>query len=317
MKRTKPFSLFVFLLLIGCSQPAKENKANNDLGKPVLISLLNVSFYEPQWTIQQKAKLDSNLNAAKQNFDKEQSEENFIWYARRLGYLSRFDSAIIVLTEGIQKFPESYRLYRHRGHRFISLRKFDNAISDLETAGQLMEGKPMEIEPDGQPNKINQPLSSTQFNVWYHLGLAYYLKADFTKAEEVYLKCLAVSNNDDLITATVDWLYMTYRREGKMAEATKLLDLIHDKMTIIENDSYMNRLKMYKGSLAPEQVLNPDPKSEDYDLSLATQGYGVGNWYLYNGDKTKAKSTFEQIVARKHFSSFGFIAAEVELVKLR
>lgn len=317
MNQSKSFILLACLALAGCSQTGKDNKAQNDSVKPVLVSLLNVPFYEPQWTAQQKAKLDSNLSVAKLNFDQEQSEENFIWYARRLGYLSRFDSAIAVLTEGIQKFPESYRLYRHRGHRFISLRKFNEAISDLEAAAQLMKGKPLEIEPDGQPNKLNQPLSSTQFNVWYHLGLAYYLKGDFARAEQAYLKCLGVSNNDDSITATVDWLYMTYRREGKTVEATKLLDLIHDKMTIIENDSYMNRLKMYKGSLAPEQVLNPDPKSEDYDLSLATQGYGVGNWYLYNSDTAKAKTTFEQIVSGKHFSSFGFIAAEAELVRMK
>lgn len=316
MNLTKSIIAFACLALAGCS-PTGKDKTQNDSAKPVLVSLLNVPFYEPQWTVQQKTRLDSNLTVAKMNFDKEQSEENFIWYARRLGYLSRFDSAIVVLTEGIRKFPESYRLYRHRGHRFISLRKFDEAISDLETAAQLIEGKPLEIEPDGQPNRLNQPLSNTQFNVWYHLGLAYYLKGDFARAEQTYQKCLTVSNNDDLVTATVDWLYMTYRREGKVAEATKLLDLIHDKMTIIENDSYANRLKMYKGELQPEHVLNPDPDSEDYDLSLATQGYGVGNWYLYNGDTAKAKTIFEQVVSGKHFSSFGFIAAEADLVRMK
>jgi len=316
MQLAKLYPFFVFLFLAGCSQPRKEEKAN-DSDKPVLVSLLNVSHYAPQWTASQKAKLDSNLSVAKANFEGNPSEENFIWYARRLGYLSQLDSSIAVLTMGIQKFPDSYRLYRHRGHRFISIRKFDEAITDLKTAAQLMEGKPMEIEPDGQPNKINQPLSTTQFNVWYHLGLAYYLKADFTMAEEAYLKCLAVSNNDDLITATVDWLYMTYRREGKTAEAAILLGLVHDKMTIIENDSYAIRLKMYKGELPPDQVLTPDLNAEDYDLSLATQGYGVGNWYLYNGDTANAKGIFQQVVAGKHFSSFGFIASEVELVKLK
>ena len=34
----------------------------------------------------------------------------------------------------------------------------------------------LETEPDGIPNKLNMPLSSTQFNVWYDLALAHYLK---------------------------------------------------------------------------------------------------------------------------------------------
>jgi TolA-binding protein len=88
------------------------------------------------------------------------------------------------------------------------------------------------------PNKINKPLSTTQFNVWYHLGLGYYLKGDFENAEQAYLKCMDVSDNDDLIAATADWLYMTYRRQGKTEAATKLLERITDTMTIIENDSY-------------------------------------------------------------------------------
>ena len=77
--------------------------------------------------------------------------------------------------------------YRHRGHRYISQRKFDAAIADFNKAAELMQGAPIEMEPDGQPNKINKPLSTTQFNVWYHLGLAHYLKEEFDEA---------IKNND-------------------------------------------------------------------------------------------------------------------------
>jgi hypothetical protein len=88
-------------------------------------------------------------------------------------------------------------------------------------------------------------------------------------------------------------------------------------MTIIENDSYYKRLQMYQGRLQPEDVLTVDPTAEDYDLSLATQGYGVGNWYFYNGDTTKAVEIFEKVVAGKSFASFGFIASEAELARLK
>lgn len=128
---------------------------------------------------------------------------------------------------------------------------------------------------------------------------------------------MEVSDNDDLITATVDWLYMTYRRQGKTEEATKLLEKITPDMTIVENDSYYKRLKLYQGVLPVDSVLNVNSTNSDVDLALATQGYGVGNWYLYNGDTAQAISVFERVVGGKHFSAFGFIAAEADLARLR
>lgn len=50
--------------------------------------------------------------------------------------------------------------------------------------------------------------------------------------------------------------------------------------------------------------------------SLATQGYGVGNWYLYSGDTVKAIDVFERIIAAGSQDAFGYIAAEVELARL-
>jgi tetratricopeptide (TPR) repeat protein len=176
-----------------------------------------------------------------------------------------------------------------------------------------MKGFPIDIEPDGIPNKLNKPLSSTQFNVWYHLGLAHYLKKEFAEAEKAYLECMKVSINDDLLAAAVDWLYMTYRRMNKTVEAAAVLKNINDHMEIVENDSYYKRLKMYKGEIEPADVLEVSGSGDDVDLSLATQGYGVGNWHLVNGDSAKAMEIFQRVLQGKHFAAFGFIASEAEL----
>jgi tetratricopeptide (TPR) repeat protein len=175
---------------------------------------------------------------------------------------------------------------------------------------------PLEIELDGQPNKMNIPLSTTQFNVWYHLALAHYLRGDFESALRAYIECMEVSVNDDLMCATSDWLYMTLRRVGLKDEAQRVLDSISTDMEIIENDSYYKRLLMYKGIIPPDSVLSVDENSQDVELALATQGYGVGNWYLYNGDTTKAISILRRVVEGKHYSAFGFIAAEVDLLRV-
>lgn len=308
---TIAIALVISLTTLGC----KENNPEQAAAEAAEVySLLGLEYYAPT---ELNPKLDSNLSVAKKNFDSNPSEENYIWLGRRTAYLSRYNKAIAIFSEGLEKYPNSYRLYRHRGHRYISQRKFDAAISDLEKAVELMKDLPLEIEPDGQPNKLNKPLSSTQFNVWYHLGLAYYLKGDFENAEQAYLKCLKVSDNDDLITATVDWLYMTYRRQGKVDAATKLLEKITDSMTIIENDSYFKRLNLYKGLLPVDSVLSVNASNEDVDLALATQGYGVGNWHLCQGDTAQAIQIYERVIGGKHFSAFGFIAAEADLARLQ
>jgi tetratricopeptide (TPR) repeat protein len=261
------------------------------------------------------SRADSNLLAAQQSFKTDSSEENFIWLGRRLAYLNRYDDAIQIYNRGIKQYPDSYKLYRHRGHRHISIRKFDKAINDLQRAAKLIEGKLVEIEPDGMPNKLNIPLSTTQFNVWYHLALAYYLQGDYQNAIKAYQSCMAVSNNADLLVATTDWYFMTLRRMGNKSAAEEILKVIPDSLNIIENDSYYKRLKMYQGKLPADSLLNPNLEDPNFDLNLATQGYGVGNWYLYNGDSAQARQIFQKVVSGQSKSAFGYIAAEADLNK--
>jgi hypothetical protein len=84
----------------------------------------------------------------------------------------------------------------------------------------------------------------------------------------------------------------------------------------VENDSYLKRCLMYQGKLAPEDVLKVSMADLDQAaLTMATQGYGVGNWFLYNGDREQAQRIFEQVVAGEYFGAFGFIAAEAELAR--
>ena len=263
------------------------------------------------------SKADSSAYAAAQELKKDSSEINFIWYGRRLGYINQMDSAIGIFSKGLQKFPNSWKLYRFRGHRYISTRRFQEAIEDLQRAALLMKDSQPELEPDGIPNKINTPLSTYQYNVWYHLGLAYYLIDDLKHAEAAFKNCLTLSDNDDLLVASSDWLYMIYRQNNQTAKAKEILKAIHNNMTIVENDSYWLRLRMYQGNLKPESLLSLDTGASDYDLNIATQGYGVGNWYLYNGDTTKAAEIFNKVLEGKSTYAFGYISAEARRAKIR
>lgn len=303
------------MIVFSCA-PSKETEILNT--ETPVVGLDGRVFETPVLSGKTRARLDSNLMVARKNFEDNPSEENYIWLGRRQAYSYQYITAIQTFTAGIGKFPNSYKLFRHRGHRYITTREFAKATADFQQAAALMPQLPLEIEPDGIPNKLNTPLSTTQFNVWYHLGLAHYLQGDFESASKAYEQCMLVSDNDDLVCATSDWLYMTYQKLGMKDEAQKVLDRIPaDSMNIIENDSYYLRLQMYKGLLPPDDLLKVSAENTDVDLALATQGYGVGNWYLTKGDTARAKEIFTQVVNGKNFSAFGFIAAEAELRRLK
>ena len=255
-----------------------------------------------------------NFREAKQKFDADPSEENFIWYGRRTAYLGKYKEAIDIYTRGIKAFPKSYKMYRHRGHRYISSRQNEKAIADFLKAAELVKGKPLEVEPDGLPNAKNIPLSNTQFNIWYHLGLAYYLTRDFPKAVEAYKECLKWCKNDDSVVAVVHWLYMTYRRMNNKAEAESILKPIKENMTVIESHDYHLLCLLYKGKKSVDALMKSKSEHEIAPgVGSAARWYGIGNWFYYNGNKKKAGEIYKKMTEKGAAAAFGYIAAENDL----
>lgn len=280
---------------------AQKPEATSLSGKPLMIPA----------TIPNQQKLEADLAAAQKTLAANPKDaEAIIWVGRRYGYLWRFNDAIAMFSKGIAMYPDNPKFYRHRGHRYISIREFAKAQADFEKAAALIKGKPDEIEPDGAPNPAGQPRSTLQFNIWYHLALSHYLQGNYAKAYDAWVECMKVSKNDDSVVATSDWMWMTLMRLDRKADAAKVLERITPKMDILENTAYHRRLLMYKGLDKPEALLNtesPDP------TQIATQGYGVANYYFVMGDRAKARQVLEKIVAGAGWNAFGFIAAEADL----
>jgi len=313
-----PFLFLSFAIITSCTDKKQDiSEITNPITKPPndyeTVSFLGRRLRPLEFSESTKARLDSNLRIAKENLLKDPVEDNYIWYGRRLAYLMRYNDAIEIYTLGLKNYPDSHRLLRHRGHRYITLRRIPQAISDLTRASELIQGTKTQIEPDGAPNKLNIPLSNDHFNIWYHLGLAYYLRQDFEDAAKAYEQCMKVSNNNDLIVATSHWYYMALRRLGRAEEAEALLDPIIEDMEIVENVSYYKLLLFYKGVYEPNDLIRVDSLVKGKDMTLITQGYGVGNWYFYNGRLGETSYTFYNVIQRKNWAAFGFIAAESEI----
>lgn len=246
---------------------------------------------------------------AKTDYEKAPDDpEALIWYGRRTAYLGNYREAIAIYSQGIAKFPDDARFYRHRGHRYISIREFDAAVQDFEKAAALIAGTEDTIEPDGMPNARNIPVSSLHTNIWYHLGLAYYLKNDLENALRVYRKGIEAARNEDMLIATTHWLYMTLRLLGREDEAEKTLEPIHADMDIIENTAYHKLCLLYKGVISIDDLTDPEFSASMNDAVA----YGIGNWFFYNGEKDKAKEVYQKILKGRSWASFGYIAAEAD-----
>jgi tetratricopeptide (TPR) repeat protein len=278
------------------------------------ISLLGKPLSAPPLAADVEKKREEDLAQAQRDYDANpNSADAIIWLGRRTAYLGRFREAINIFTDGIRKHPDDARLYRHRGHRYITVRRFRDAAKDLEFAALLVRGKTDEVEPDGQPNARNTPTGSLQSNIFYHLGLAYYLSGDLERALTAYRRCLELAKNPDRLVSTSHWLYMTLRRLGRVKEAEKVLEPISIDLDVIENIPYHKLLLMYGGEIAPEELVKSDPSTTDG----ATVVYGIGNWYFYNGQPDRAYVLWQKVLDGPQWSAFGYIAAEAEIAARR
>ncbi len=268
--------------------------APNEQQKPEVVSLLGKPLYAAPAEGEELAKLQAGLADALREVEADPGNvETIIAYGRALAGLWRYHEAIDVYSRGIEAHPGEAMLYRHRGHRYISIRQFGKAAEDMAKAAAL---------------------NDKDFDIWYHLGLAHYLQGEFDAARAAYESCLKVASDDDSRIAVSNWLYATLRRLGRKDEAAKVLEGISADMKVEENTSYLNLLLFFKGLKTEDEILSWAANSE---LDAATVAYGAGCWHLYSGKKEKARGFFEKIMTGRYWPAFGFIAAEAELARMR
>jgi len=309
----KLFFITAFLALVSCKNSSEEKVAEI----PAIeiwtqdyqaISLMGDTLRAsaPSESLQKKYNDKKEAyNANPKNLDA------IIWHGRFTAYTGNYREAIQIYTNGLQQFPNNSRLLRHRGHRYISLREFDKAVEDLSKAALRIQGKENMVEEDGMPNAQNVPVSTMHGNIYYHLGLAHYLNGNFPEALKAYENCLQASPNPDNVVSATHWLYMIGRRMNQLEEAEKYLSNIRPEMNIIENQSYYRACLFYQGTLELEEVYDSTSEATASNSALK---YAVSNWYLYNGQVEEARSIFNSILLGDDWASFGYIAAEVDMV---
>jgi tetratricopeptide (TPR) repeat protein len=314
MTTTRLFLLVSAAFLAGCAQARPVSGSIDGMvavtGSVEAVSLLGDSLRPPPMSAEVRERHEANLAVARAALDRAPRDaDSIIWYGRRLAYLGRYRDAIATFSRGIEIHPGDARMYRHRGHRWITVRDFERAIADLSRAAELARGTADEIEPDGIPNALGQPIGTLKSNIYYHLALAHYLKGDFEAAVPVWTMELDSATNDDRRVSTAYWLYLSLKRSGRHAEALGVLDGISPQMNVIENDDYHQMLLTYKGLVEPE-TLAPAIVGFPTQVSEVTRLYGLAMLHLFSGRSEEAQRTVDYIVRGPQWPAFGYIAAE-------
>jgi tetratricopeptide (TPR) repeat protein len=305
---------------VSCVPPSVQQPAHTQPPLPAgveAISLLGDTLRSWPIAAATRARYETQLAEARAAYDRTPANaDSIVWLGRRLAYLGRVREAIAVFTAGTALHPENAWLYRHRGHRYITVREFDRAAADLERAATLVAGRPDEVEPDGQPNPRNVPIGTLKSNIDYHLALVHYLRHDFERAIPIYARELASAANDDRRVSIAYWYYLALRRLGRDREAADLLQLVTGELDVIENDTYRDLLLLFKGELSEDSLVATAAEGE-MSVADATIAYGIGAWHLISGRSEAAYRMFHRIVAGGQWPAFGYIAAEAELAARR
>jgi tetratricopeptide (TPR) repeat protein len=235
-----------------------------------------------------------NLDADPKNVDlllKLEAAQSGVWQYRE---------AVATCTRVLKIAPDNSAALLERGHRELGLREFAHARDDLKRAMTL------------DPKKVD---------VYYHLGLAHYFLGEFAPSAEAFRHAVDLAPNTDSRINSSNWLYASLRRAGKSSEAAEALAAITPEMKNTADHTlfYLNLVRFFQGRLPEADAVPPEPPAGNTDteaeLRFDTVGYGVGNWYLYNGKLEKAQEYFARVAKGHVWVTWGFIGSERELLR--
>ena len=284
------------------------------------VSLLGQPLVAPPIPADERAELQAQVEAAHAAHNARPDDvDALILYARRLGQVGRFREATAVYCDGLRKHPDDARLYRFRGHRFITLRQFELAVEDLERASQLVEGQPDQVEPGLKPNARGIDLDTLQENIWYHLALAHYLRGEWEPALAAWRRCAALAPNDDGRAMCAYWSANAASRLGRRDEVAAAVAGITADMDIVEYHAYHQLALLWKGERDGDALLAQARAGEGGAASIdfATLGYGVATWHRSRGEDALARAVLDEVLASPNWHAFGYIAAEADRARER
>jgi tetratricopeptide (TPR) repeat protein len=278
----------------------KETFATAD--QPQVLSMAGVSLFglkdEKGEIAQARAKFEKEASNPQLLIDVGMLQDSFMRHA----------DAVQTYTQGIEKFPKDWRFLRYRGQRYISSRKFAEAIQDLEKARES---------------------TKQTYDVAYYLGLAYYFSGEYDKAEAEFGRCEAqlkqpLTTQEDLkgltscevgreeqafLVPLMFWRYLALRRGGKNAEAKAYAEAVSPLWTLRSNKAFYDALLYFRGTKEVTEMLDgANEATRDY----LTRSAGVAVQLFTEGERQRACSIWQRNAMDTKWNHLGVIAAEAE-----
>src|SRR5437899_1360211 len=110
----------------------------------------------------------------------------------------QFREAIQTFTRGLTIAPNDAVLYRWRRQRYPSVPAFDRPLDDLTRGSRL---------------------DSTNYGIWYHLGIVRYARGDFAAAADAFARAQRRPPDAAELAGATGWLWMAVARAGRAGEA--------------------------------------------------------------------------------------------------
>ena len=105
-------------------------------------SLLGQPLYAAALAPEDESRMKAQLAEAQAAWDKDRNDADaLIWVGRRTAYLGGYREAIEIFSDGIARHPADARMFRHRGHRYLTVREIDKSIADFEKAVDLIRDR--------------------------------------------------------------------------------------------------------------------------------------------------------------------------------
>ena len=211
-------------------------------------------------------------------------------------------SRSMLMRESVEAFSRAIALdpfkgiyYRHRGHRHVSCWEFPEAAADFETAARLI--------PDN-------------WDVWYHLGLSYYLMREYDLAQAAYRRCLEITDMTDIeaYPAVIDWSWRTARRRGDEKLAAELIALLPADFPYDDDEcGYGLNCAVYQGRVTLDEALEICAGNDE--LHGITNLYALANYCRETGDAARADELLDKAIDfgdATAWCAFGYLAAAVD-----
>jgi len=300
---------YVLILIISCSKPKEAAENSTAPNEPEAISFSGKPLFAKAAEPAALSKSDSAINAIRSKQDL--TEDDFVEIGKHYVATNRYKMAVSIYTEGLAKFPNSYKLLRNRGHRYITIRKLNESIKDLEKAAQLIPavGDEMEYGLDGKAT------ATVRHQIHYHIGVYQFLKKDYIMAAVAFEKALAAADNYKNAVGASDWLYNCYMRIGRKDKADELLEPITIDYVEDKDHAYFRRVLLYKDLIRPNELIDITMPPEKMSIQDVTKLYGLANWYKYLGNSEKAKELYQLVLQSDGWPGFAYAAAEKEMIK--